>query len=196
METRKSTVTRKTRETDIVLAVDLDGEGNADVHTGIGFFDHMLSSFARHGYFDLKLDAAGDLAVDTHHTVEDVGIVLGQALREAAGEKRGMNRYGSAVVPMDDALILCAVDFGGRPYFQMDLDFTVERVGELETETVREFFQAVSCSAGMNLHFVKIAGTNNHHLIEAMFKAFARALDTATGRDGRTTGVLSTKGIL
>ena len=196
MANRIATVARATKETEIEITLNVDGTGTVSADTGVPFFDHMLDAFGRHGLFDLQVKAVGDVQVDAHHTVEDVGIVLGQALREAAGEKCGMNRYGSAVVPMDDALILCAVDFGGRPYFQMDLDFTVERVGELETETVREFFQAVSCSAGMNLHFVKMAGTNNHHLIEAMFKAFARALDTATGRDGRTSGVLSTKGTL
>jgi imidazoleglycerol-phosphate dehydratase len=196
MGDRISTITRNTAETQIEMTFHVDGTGKANVNTGIGFFDHMLNNFARHGFFDLDLNVNGDLHVDTHHTVEDVGIVLGQAIKEAIGDKCGINRYGSATIPMDETLMVCALDLCGRPYFNMEVDFTVERVGDFETEMVREFFYAVSYSAGMNLHFVKLAGTNNHHMIEAMFKAFAKALDNATIIDGRNQGVLSTKGSL
>lgn len=193
---REGTVDRKTAETRIRLTLNLDGEGKANIRTGIGFFDHMLNGFARHGLFDLDLDAAGDLEVDTHHTVEDTGIVLGKAIKEAVGEKKGIVRYGSAILPMDDALILCSVDLCGRPYLGYDLHFDREKVGELETETVREFFYAVSYGAGMNLHLKQLDGFNSHHVIEAAFKAFAKALDQAVRYDERIVGVLSTKGTL
>lgn len=189
-------VGRTTKETKIKLTLNLDGEGKGDIATGIGFFDHMLGSFARHGFFDLKVQADGDLNVDTHHTVEDVGIVLGTAFKEALGDKKSIRRFGSCILPMDDALVLCAVDLSGRPYFSCDTEFTVERVGELETETVREFFYALSYSAGMNLHFKKLSGDNNHHVIEGMFKALGRALADAVSEDPRVKGVLSTKGSL
>lgn len=189
-------VERTTKETKIKLTLNLDGEGKGDIATGIGFFDHMLGSFARHGFFDLKVQADGDLNVDTHHTVEDVGIVLGTAFKEALGDKKSIRRFGSCILPMDDALVLCAVDLSGRPYFSCDTEFTVERVGELETETVREFFYALSYSAGMNLHFKKLSGDNNHHVIEGMFKALGRALADAVSEDPRVKGVLSTKGSL
>ncbi len=188
--------TRRTKETDITLRLNLDGTGKARISTGIGFFDHMLEGFSRHGFFDLECTVQGDLQVDGHHTVEDTGIVLGQAIAEAVGDKRGICRYGSAILPMDDALILCAVDLCGRPYLNFDCCFPVERVGALETELVREFFYAVSYSAGMNLHLKKLDGLNAHHLIEAMFKAFARTLEAAVRPDSRIEGVLSTKGSL
>ncbi len=193
---RTANIKRKTRETDIDLTLALDGTGVSEVHTGIGFFDHMLTGFSRHGFFDLTLRVDGDLEVDGHHTVEDAGIVLGQAIREALGDKAGIRRYGSFILPMDDALCLCAVDLCGRPYFVFDCDFPAERVGGLETELVREFFYAVSYSAGMNLHIKMFHGENTHHMIEAMFKAFGKALDEAASFDERIAGVLSTKGAL
>ena len=187
---------RTTKETDITLKLELDGIGKSNVETGIGFFNHILEGFAKHGFFDLEIQIRGDLKVDGHHTVEDAGIVLGTAIKEALGDKEGIKRYGSCILPMDDALALCAVDLCGRPYFSCDCDFTVEKVGYLDTELVREFFYAVSYSAGMNLHIKMLSGINNHHMIEAMFKAFARALDEATSIDDRINGVLSTKGSL
>ena len=187
---------RNTNETKLRLSLGLDGDGKARVHTGIGFFDHMLEGFAKHGFFDLDCKVTGDLHVDGHHTVEDVGIVLGQAIREAAGDKKGICRYGYFILPMDESLALCAVDLCGRPYLQFDCNFTTERVGTLETELIREFFYAVSYSAAMNLHIKMLTEGNNHHMIEAMFKAFAKALDNATGFDPRVTDVLSTKGSL
>lgn len=193
---RSSTISRKTKETDIEITLELDGSGQAEVNTGIGFLDHMLEGFARHGFFDLTCKVVGDLQVDGHHTVEDTGIVLGQAIREAVGDKKGIRRYGYFILPMDESLALCAVDLCGRPYLQFDCAFTAERVGELETELVREFFYAVSYSAGMNLHLRMLQSGNNHHMIEAMFKAFAKALDEATALEPRLTDVLSTKGSL
>ena len=190
------TVNRKTKETDISITLNLDGTGKADIDTGIGFFDHMLEGFARHGFFDLTCKVKGDLHVDGHHTVEDTGIVLGQAISQAIGDKKGICRYGSFTLPMDDALALCAVDLCGRPFLNFDCEFTVERVGTLETELIKEFFYAISYSAAMNLHIKMLDGYNNHHIIEAMFKAFAKALDQATGYDKRITDVLSTKGAL
>lgn len=193
---RSSIINRKTKETEIEITLELDGSGQAKVNTGIGFLDHMLDGFARHGFFDLKCQVKGDLQVDGHHTVEDTGIVLGQAIREAVGDKKGIRRYGYFILPMDESLALCAVDLCGRPYLQFDCEFTSERVGELETELVREFFYAVSYSAGMNLHLRMLQPGNNHHMIEAMFKAFAKALDEATTLDPRISDVLSTKGSL
>lgn len=193
---RSTTVERTTKETDIHMILNLDGKGNSDIQTGIGFFDHMLEGFAKHGFFDLKVRIKGDLCVDGHHTVEDCGIVLGQAIKEALGDKKGIKRFGSFLLPMDDALALCAVDLCGRPYFAFDCAFTSPKVGELETELVREFFYAVSYSAGMNLHLKLLSGENNHHMIEAMFKAFAKALSEAVTKDDRISGVLSTKGSL
>lgn len=196
MAARTGRVERNTAETRIRLALNLDGAGKADIHTGIGFFDHMLHGFARHGLFDLELHVEGDLEVDTHHTVEDTGIVLGKAIREAVGDKKGIARYGSMILPMDDALILCSLDLCGRPYLSCDLRLDRERVGELETETVREFFYAVSYAGEMNLHIKQLDGFNNHHIVEGSFKAFAKALDQAVRYDDRITGVLSTKGTL
>ena len=193
---RTAVMERTTKETKIRLSLCLDGTGKGDIHTGIGFFDHMLEGFARHGLFDLSLSVEGDLQVDTHHTIEDTGIVLGQAILEAIGDKAGIKRYGHFMLPMDETLMLCAIDLSGRPYFVMDCDFTVDRVGEFDTEMVREFFYAVSYGSMMNLHLKKLHGENNHHMIEAAFKAFAKALDEATSMDPRITDVLSTKGAL
>jgi len=192
--TRSAKIERKTKETDINLELDLDGTGSAQIETGIGFFDHMLDSFARHGFFDLKLTVKGDLYVDSHHTVEDTGIVLGQAIKTALGDKKRIKRYGNAMLPMDDALVLCALDLSGRPYLVYDVALTVDKIGYMDTELVKEFFYAVSYAAGMNLHIKMLDGTNNHHIIEAVFKAFAKALDQAIGYDERINGVLSTKG--
>ncbi|MCI9313381.1 MAG: imidazoleglycerol-phosphate dehydratase HisB [Lachnospiraceae bacterium] len=193
---RTANINRRTKETDIKLVLGIDGSGVSSVHSGIGFFDHMLSGFSKHGFFDLDLQVQGDLEVDGHHTVEDTGIVLGTAIREAVGDKTGIRRYGSCILPMDDALCLCAIDLCGRPYFAYDCTFPVERVGELDTELVKEFFYALCYSAGMNLHIKMLDGCNAHHMIEAMFKAFGRALDEAVSFDERIKGVLSTKGAL
>lgn len=193
---RSVTVERKTKETDITMTLNLDGTGKSEIDTGIGFFDHMLEGFSKHGFFDLECKIKGDLNVDGHHTVEDAGIVLGEAIKQAIGDKKGMTRYGYFILPMDDALALCAIDLCGRPYLNFECEFTVPRVGYLDTELIKEFFYAVSYSAGMNLHIKMLAGTNNHHMIEAMFKAFAKALDQATSMDPRITDVLSTKGSL
>lgn len=193
---RKADFVRKTKETDIALSFALDGTGASSVSTGIGFFDHMLDGFARHGFFDLKVTVEGDLAVDCHHTVEDTGIVLGNAIKKAVGDKKGIKRYGSCILPMDETLVLCAIDLSGRPYFAFDAEFTTDRVGYFDTEMVREFFYAISYTAGMNLHIKVLSGTNNHHMIEAMFKAFAKALDEATTIDPRITDILTTKGSL
>lgn len=193
---RSARCERSTKETEIVVELEIDGTGKYEIHTGIGFFDHMLEGFARHGFFDLKVRIDGDLQVDGHHSVEDCGIVLGRAIREAVGDKKGMKRFGQCILPMDEALVLCAIDVGGRPWLNYDAKLTAERVGYLETELIHEFFYAVSYSAGMNLHIKVLDGQNNHHIIEAMFKAFARALDEATRLDGRITDVMSTKGTL
>lgn len=193
---RTADYVRKTKETDISLHLNLDGTGSSSINTGIGFFDHMLDGFARHGLFDLKVNVAGDLAVDCHHTIEDTGIVLGNAIKEAVGDKKGIRRYGSCILPMDETLVLCAVDLSGRPYLVFDGEFTTDRVGYMDTEMVKEFFYAISYTAGMNLHIRVLSGGNNHHMIEAMFKAFAKALDQATVIDPRIMDILSTKGSL
>ncbi|MCQ2523205.1 MAG: imidazoleglycerol-phosphate dehydratase HisB [Lachnospiraceae bacterium] len=189
-------IERKTNETNISLQLDIDGTGVSNIDTGIGFMDHMLEGFSRHGYFDLKVKTTGDLNVDTHHTVEDLGIVLGIAIKEALGSKVGIKRYGSFLLPMDETLVLCAIDLCGRPYFSYECDFETERIGYLETQTIREFFYAISYSAGMNLHIKLLDGINDHHKCEAMFKAFAKALDEATSIDPRCVDVPSTKGTL
>lgn len=196
MADRKAHVERMTSETKIVLDLNLDGTGNCQVNTGIGFFDHMLNSFARHGFFDLYCQVDGDLEVDCHHTIEDTGIVLGQAIAQAVGDKKGIKRFGNFYLPMDETLVLGAVDLSGRPYLVCDLPFTVEKVGRFDTEMVKEFFYAVSYGAAMNLHLKLIHGSNNHHIMEAAFKAFAKALDEATAFDPRIHDVLSTKGSL
>lgn len=193
---RSAEIIRNTSETKIKLFIDLDGRGASEVDTGIGFFDHMLISFAKHGFFDLRVKVDGDLHVDSHHTIEDTGIVLGEAIKQAAGDKKGIKRYGSFVLPMDETIVLCGLDLSGRPYFDTDLSFTADRVGGFDTEMVREFFYAVSYAGAMNLHIRQLSGTNNHHLMEAAFKAFAKALDEATGMDPRIADVLSTKGAL
>lgn len=196
MGERIAVCSRQTKETTIQIKLNLDGTGKSDIHTGIGFFDHMLEGFSRHGFFDLDVKVQGDLEVDGHHSVEDTGIVLGAAIKDSLGDKAGIKRYGSAILPMDDALALCAVDLGGRPYFAFDCTFTADKVGGLDTELVREFFYALSYSAGMNLHIKMLSGINNHHMIEAVFKAFAKALDDAIKKDERIKDVLSTKGSL
>ena len=193
---RTATVTRQTRETDITVTLNLDGSGRTDLATGIGFFDHMLDGFARHGLFDLTVRCTGDLQVDCHHTIEDVGITLGQAIAKALGDKVGLLRYGSCLLPMDETLALCAVDLCGRPYFVYDANFATPACGGMDTQMAREFFYAVSYAAAMNLHLKVLYGENDHHKLEAMFKAFAKALSAATRQDARIEGVLSTKGSL
>lgn len=189
-------VSRNTKETQINLSINLDGSGKTEISTGIGFFDHMLSGFARHGLFDLSVQVSGDLEVDGHHTVEDVGIVLGQAISKALGDKKGIKRYGSQILPMDEVLALCAIDLSGRPYLKYTAEFTVERIGGLDTELIREFFYAVSYSAAMNLHLKIMEDGNNHHMAEALFKAFGKALDAATMEEPRMKEIWSTKGSL
>lgn len=197
MADRIASVSRKTGETDIDVQINIDGRGYSEVDTGIGFFDHMLISFAKHGFFDLKLTCKGDLFVDSHHTIEDTGIVLGQAIAKALGDKKGIKRFGSFLLPMDEALIMCALDLSGRPYYVHNMSFTVPQVGYFDTEMVKEFFYAVAHGAGMTLHLTQLSGTNNHHIIEAAFKAFAKALDDATSYDARLENtILSTKGSL
>lgn len=193
---RMASVERKTRETDIILSINIDGTGKSNINTGIGFFDHMLEGFAKHGLFDLDVTVKGDLQVDCHHTIEDVGIVLGEAIKKAIGDKKSIRRYGDIILPMDEALILCAIDLSGRPYLVFDGTFTSDRVGYFDTQMVKEFFYAISYSAAMNLHIKQLSGDNDHHIIEAMFKAFAKALDEATCKDDRIKNVLSTKGSL
>lgn len=193
---RTSKINRKTKETDITIDLNLDGTGKNKIDTGIGFFDHMLEGFSKHGFFDLDVKIDGDLRVDGHHSVEDCGIVLGNAIKEAVGDKAGIKRYGYFVLPMDEVLVLCAVDLSGRPYLNFDYEFKAPMVGNFDTELVHEFFYAVSYSAGMNLHIKVLDGGNAHHVIEAMFKAFAKALDMATSAEPRIEGVLSTKGAL
>lgn len=193
---RQSAINRDTKETQINISLELDGEGKADIDTGIGFFDHMLNGFTKHGLFDMVCKVNGDLEVDGHHTVEDTGIVLGQAIKEAVGDKAGLKRFGNFILPMDDALVLCALDLGGRPYLGFEAQFPTEKVGDMETELFKEFFQAVTNGAMMNLHIQVLAGDNSHHIAEAMFKAFGKALDEATTIDPRIKGVQSTKGVL
>ncbi len=193
---RTASITRNTKETQIALSLNLDGKGSYQVDTGIGFFNHMLEGFSRHGFFDLNIQVKGDLQVDTHHTIEDTGIVLGTAIKEAVGEKKGIRRYGSCILPMDECLVICAVDLCGRPYLSYENPFTVPRCGDMDTEMVKEFFYAISYAAGMNLHIKTLTPGNNHHMMEAMFKAFAKALDMAVSAEPRTDQVLSTKGSL
>ncbi|MFY7953641.1 MAG: imidazoleglycerol-phosphate dehydratase HisB [Armatimonadaceae bacterium] len=193
---RTAEIERVTSETRIALSLRLDGDGASEIQTGVGFFDHMLTHVARHGLLSLRVAAAGDLHIDDHHTVEDVGIVLGQALRQAVGDKSGLARYGDATVPMDESLVLCALDFSGRGQAYVDLEFSDTRIGNFATELVEEFFHAVARSAGLTLHVRRIAGTNAHHVAEAAFKAFGRALRAAVAVDPRVTGIPSTKGSL
>ena len=193
---RIAELTRKTRETDIKLSLNLDGAGKSQVNTGIGFFDHMLDGFARHGLFDLIVKVKGDLEVDCHHTIEDTGIVLGTAIAKALGNKAGIKRYGSFLLPMDEVLALCAIDLSGRPFLKYDAEFTTVHLGALDTEMIQEFFYAVSYSAAMNLHLKIMTCGNNHHMAEALFKAFGKALDMATREEPRMKEVWSTKGSL
>ncbi len=193
---RVATCKRTTKETDIAVTLNLDGTGKNEIHTGIGFFDHMLDGFARHGLFDLKVEVKGDLFVDCHHTVEDTGIVLGKAIFEAVGEKRGIKRYGHMLLPMDETLALCAVDLSGRPYLQFHADFACDRIGDMDTEMIREFFYALSYSAMMNIHLKILDGANSHHMSEALFKAFGKALDMATMDEPRLSDAWTTKGSL
>lgn len=193
---REAAVKRRTNETDIDLKINLDGSGKYDISTGVGFFDHMLAGFARHGLFDLDLKVKGDLEVDDHHTIEDTGIVLGEAIKKALGDKKGIRRYGHCILPMDEALILCAVDLSGRAYYSSDLTFTFDKTGDMSTQMVREFFYAVSSAAGMNLHFKQLSGLNDHHIAEGAFKAFAKSLDMAVSYDDRINGALTTKGVI
>ena len=196
MPDRSAIVERITKETQITVELNLDGQGMTDISTGIGFFDHMLSGFARHGLFDLNVKVNGDLDVDCHHTIEDTGIVLGQAIQKALDDKKGIKRYGHFLLPMDETLALCAIDLSGRPYLNYDASFTTERIGEMDTEMIREFFYAVSYSAAMNLHLKILDGINNHHMAEALFKAFGKALDMAVMEEPRMKDVWSTKGTL
>ena len=196
MSERIASISRKTKETDINVSLCIDGSGKSNIDSGVGFFNHMLEGFAKHGFFDLNLSCDGDIEVDCHHTIEDCGIVLGNAIKEAIGDKKGIKRFGSCILPMDESLVLCAVDLSGRPYLVFDGEFSTSTVGDMDTEMVKEFFYAVSYSAGMNLHIKVLNSGNNHHMIEAMFKSFARALDEATTFDSRIKDVLSTKGSL
>lgn len=193
---RVGTYSRKTNETQIDITFNIDGKGKANVDTGIGFFDHMLNNFARHGLFDLDVKVKGDLFVDCHHTIEDTGIALGIAIKQALGDKKSIKRYGSVILPMDESLVLCSLDLSGRPYLNFDAEFTVDKVGEFDTEMVKEFFHAIAYAVGMNLHIKILESGNNHHMIEGIFKAFSKSLDNATMIDERIEDVLSTKGSL
>lgn len=193
---RKAEINRKTNETDIFLRINIDGSGKGDINTGIGFFDHMLELFKKHGIFDLEVTAKGDLEVDGHHTVEDVGIVLGQAFKEALGDKKSIKRYGASYVPMDEVLAMIAVDLSGRPFLVFQAPFTSSKIGDMDTELIEEFFRAFAFNAGINVHVKVFHGSNNHHIAEAIFKALGRALDEATRFDERIDGVMSTKGML
>ena len=193
---RRACCKRETKETQIEITLDIDGTGKYNVHTGIGFFDHMLEGFSRHGLVDLDIQVHGDIEVDAHHTVEDTGIVLGQAFKEALGNKEGIARFGYFILPMDDALVLASLDISGRMYFDFEAELPAERLGTMETETVREFFMGFASGLGMNLHIRQMAGMNTHHIVEAMFKAVAKAMDQAVRVDERIQGVLSTKGTL
>ena len=196
MENRITNIVRTTKETDINLTLNLDGTGKTNIHTGVGFFDHMLDGFARHGLFDLDLQVEGDLHVDCHHTVEDVGIVLGQAILKALGDKKGIKRYGSFLLPMDETLAMCAIDLSGRPYLNFQAEFPIGKLDDFDTEMFREFFYALSYSAAMNLHLKILEPGNAHHMAEALFKALGKALDVATMEEPRMKDVWSTKGSL
>ena len=197
MEERRAKLTRKTKETDITIDFLVDGKGEANINTGIGFFDHMLEGFTRHGLFDMTVNCVGDLHVDCHHSIEDTAIVLGNCIKKAIGDKKGIKRYGSMILPMDETLVLCAIDLCNRPYLSFEAEFPTEKMGQMDTEMVKEFFYAISYSAGMNLHIQVLKSGNSHHMAEAMFKAFAKALDEATMVDPRIAGeILTTKGAL
>lgn len=193
---RKVSISRKTKETDITIDLNIDGSGSYELASGVGFFDHMLSHIAKHGFFDLNVSCTGDLYIDCHHTIEDIGITFGKCISKAIGDKEGIKRYGSSIIPMDETLVMCALDLSGRPYLNFDADLTVSRLGDMDVEMVEEFFRAVAVNAGMNLHIKVLDGRNNHHIIEGIFKAFANALDMATLYDERIKGTRSTKGML
>ena len=193
---RRAVVSRDTNETKIKIELNLDGAGLYSIETGIGFFNHMLEQVAKHGFLDIDIQCSGDLQVDTHHSVEDVGIAMGMAFSQALGNKEGISRYGSKYVPMDESLALCALDFSGRPYLSFDARFTTARIGDLDVEMIEEFFRAFAVSAGCTLHIKLISGSNNHHIAEAIFKAFGQAIDQAVAIDQRIVGPRSTKGIL
>lgn len=193
---RIAQISRKTNETDIYMELNIDGKGKYNIDTGIGFLDHMLTHISKHGFFNLTVQAKGDLHVDSHHTVEDIGIVLGKCISKALNDKSGINRYGFSIIPMDEALVMCAMDISGRPIYISNSKFTVEKLGSFDTEMVDEFFRAVCINAGINMHMKIIDGINNHHIAEAMFKSFGKSLDEATQIDSRIEGVLSTKGML
>ena len=193
---RSGTVKHKTKETEITAIIDIDGSGKAEIETGMPFFNHMLDSFSRHGLFDIKVEAKGDLEVDYHHTVEDVGLVLGEAFKKALGDKQGIRRFGEASCPLDETLAKVVIDLSGRPYLSYNVKIRPGRVGTFDTDLPHEFYAAFANQIGMNLHIDVIRGENPHHIIEACFKAFARAMDMATALDERITGVLSTKGSL
>lgn len=193
---RIATNERNTKETKIKVTINLDGSGKSSINTKIGFFDHMLDGFSRHGFFDLDVFCDGDTWVDCHHSIEDTGIVLGNAIKEAVGDKKGIKRFGSCMLPMDEALVLCAIDLSGRPYLVYDANFTNQSIGDMDTQMAKEFFYAISYASGMNLHIKVLHGDNDHHIMEAMFKAFGKALDQATQFDPRIQDVLSTKGSL
>jgi len=193
---RAAEVERKTRETQVAVALKIDGSGHGEIATGVPFLDHMLESFARHGFFDLKVEAHGDLHIDEHHTVEDVGIMLGRAFRQALGDRSGIRRFGEATVPLDEALCTAVVDISGRSYLAYEVPVAQERVGSFPTELVQDFMKAFSDEAGLNLHLHLHAGRNPHHVIETVFKSFARAMDQASSLEPRVSGVLSTKGTL
>ncbi len=196
MANRICTINRKTNETNIDMKLNIDGSGQSTLKTGIGFFDHMLTHIAKHGFLDLEVTCDGDLEVDCHHSIEDIGIVLGKCIREAVGDKIGIKRYGSCILPMDETLVLCALDLSGRPYLNFDVALTALRLGDMDVEMVKEFFMAVAVHAGMNLHIKLLDGSNNHHIVEGIFKAFGNALDQATLFDERIIGTRSTKGML
>lgn len=196
MAERIAKIKRETKETRIEILFEIDGQGKSNLNSGIGFFDHMLTHIAKHGFFNLDVECVGDLHIDTHHSIEDIGIVLGKCIRQAIGDKVGIKRYGSCILPMDETLVLCALDLSGRPYLNFDVDLTVAKLGDMDTEMVKEFFMAIAVHGGMNLHIKLLDGSNNHHIVEGVFKAFANALDSATQIDPRITGTRSTKGLL
>lgn len=193
---RTATIKRQTAETNITASLSIDGLGQSEIATGIGFFDHMLILFAKHGFFNLNITADGDLHIDGHHTVEDTGIVLGQAITQALGDKSGIKRYGTAFVPMDEALVMVSLDISGRPFLAFDVDIPTQRIGNFDSELTEEFLRALAVHAGLTLHVRLMAGKNAHHIVEGVFKALGRALDEATRKDERIVGVMSTKGML
>lgn len=193
---RKSEVSRKTKETDITVKLNIDGEGKSVLNTGIGFFDHMLNALSKHSGMDLDVTCKGDLNVDTHHSIEDTGIVIGEALNKALGDKAGINRYASFTMAMDDALVMCAIDLSGRSYYESNAKFDAPKCGEFETECTDEFFRSFADNAKMNLHFVVLRGVNAHHIIEAMFKSLAKCLRDAVMINPNIKGSLSTKGVI